>query len=293
MSFVGVDVGGTNVKIALVSAEGRAREWKRLPTHPHSSPKKFVAAVCAALRGWKFRGLGLALAGGVDAEHGRLLFAPNLRSWEGFAFKKEFARKLHVPIAVENDANAAVWGVHAALLGKKYRDMIGVTLGTGVGGGIIVNGKLYRGANGWGGEIGHTVVVTGGTLCHCGRRGCLEAYAGAAGLSRMARKRFGKEVTPEELAKLARRGNAVAKRIWDEAGAHLGRGLSNAILLLNPSAVVVIGGVARAGNLLLQPVRRVFAAETFHEPFRRVKLLAPAEREWGCLGAALLSRESF
>ncbi|MDE2140894.1 MAG: ROK family protein [Elusimicrobia bacterium] len=291
---VGVDVGGTFAKIGLVTPSGDVVRSVQIPTDPRQTPSEFARRVAAALKGWRYGTLGLGLAGGVDAETGTLLFAPNLKRWVGFSFTREFQRRLGIRAVADNDANVAVWGGYVADLKRKPRHVVGVTLGTGVGGGLILNGRLHRGATGAAGEIGHQIVRAGGALCRCGRRGCLEAYAGTYGLQRIARRlmrRPPSPLTPKALAEAARAGVPGAMKVWDEAGTWLGIGLSNAVLLFNPDAVLVLGGVARAGRLILDPVRRVFKAQPFREPFAALTLAAPAERDWGCVGAALLSRE--
>ena len=291
---VGVDVGGTFAKIALVTPRGDVVRSVSVPTDPRRAPAEFVRHVCGALKGWRYDSLGLGVAGGLDAETGTLLFAPNLKRWIGFSFKREFERRLKVTTVADNDANVAVWGGYSVGLKKKPRCVVGVTLGTGVGGGLIIGGKLHRGATGGAGEIGHQIIVAGGALCRCGRRGCLEAYAGTFALQRLARrlmKRPPSPLTPKALADAARAGVPGARKVWREVGTYLGIGLANAVMLFNPDAVILLGGVARAGDLILDPVRRVFDAQPFREPFEALTLSMPEEREWGCVGAALLARE--
>lgn len=291
---VGVDVGGTFAKIALVAPDGEVVRSVRIPTEPSRPAADFVRHVAGAVAGWRYDSLGLGLAGGVDAATGTLLFAPNLRRWVGFSFKREFERRLGTRAVADNDANVAVWGGYVVGLRRRVRHVVGFTLGTGVGGGLIVDGRLVRGATGSAGEVGHQVLDPKGPRCRCGKRGCLEAYAGTYGLQRLARRLMPSPpspLTPKALADAARAGAPGARRVWSEAGAWLGRGLANVVLTLNPDAVLLLGGVARAGELLLAPVRRVFDAQPFREPFDSLTLSAPADRDWGCVGAALLSRE--
>ncbi|MBI5246450.1 MAG: ROK family protein [Elusimicrobia bacterium] len=286
---VGMDVGGTFTKIGLVDPKGHVVRSVELPTNPSAGPLSFVRRAMEIIRDWKFDSVGLGLAGGVDAETGTLLFVPNLKGWTGFSFKKAFSKSLGVSVHVDNDANVAVWGGYVVALKKIPRTVIGVTLGTGVGGGLVIDGVLHRGATGSAGEIGHMTLELDGPLCHCGRRGCLEAYAGTAGILRLARakmKRLPSPLTPKALA-----ADRTAGPVWNEVGTRLGQGLASLILVLNPDAVLILGGVARAGDLVLGPVRRVFAAQPFREPFRKVVLAAPLDRDWGVVGAALLSRE--
>ncbi|MBI4062083.1 MAG: ROK family protein [Elusimicrobia bacterium] len=291
---VGIDAGGTLTKIGLVDGNGEILRSLRIPTEPSRGPAHFARRITALLKDWSFGSVGLGLAGGVDPATGELLFVPNLKGWGGFSFRKAFRRSLGVPVVVENDANAAVWGGYAAALKRRPRTVVGVTLGTGVGGGLVIEGRLHRGATGSAGEIGHQTLELYGPRCHCGRRGCLEAYAGAYGIGRLARefmRRPPSPPTPEAVAAAALDGDRGARRVWDEAGSRLGQGLANLVLVLNPDAVLLFGGVARAGKLVLDPIRRVFAAQSFRRPFQKTSLLALSNRDWGVVGAALLSRE--
>jgi glucokinase len=292
---VGIDVGGTFTKIGLVSPSGAVLQSLQIPTEPTKGPAHFQRRAAAIVKAWSFGSVGLGLAGGVDARTGSLLFVPNLKGWTGYPFKKAFAKSLGVHVHVENDANAAVWGGYVVALKKKPRaTVVGLTLGTGVGGGLVIDGRLHRGASGSAGEIGHLTLELNGPRCHCGRRGCLEAYAGTDAILRSAKalmRRPPSPLTPKSVAEAALAGDRGALKVWDEVGTRLGQGLAGLILVLNPDAVLLLGGVARAGRLVLDPVRRVFAAQPFREPFRKVVLSAPAERDWGVVGAALLSRE--
>lgn len=290
---VGIDVGGTFAKIGLVDSQGNVLDSVRIPTEPAKGPAYFVRRAAAILKAWSFQSVGLGLAGGVDAKTGALLFVPNLEGWTGFSFKKAFSGALSVRVVVDNDANVAVWGGYHVALKARPRTVVGVTLGTGVGGGLVIDARLHRGATGSAGEIGHQVLELDGPRCRCGRRGCLEAYVGTYGIRRLARahmRRPPSPLTPKAVADAALSGDRGAREVWDEVGARLGQGLANVILMLNPDAVLLLGGVARAGALVLGPVRRVFAAQPFREPFKKILLSVPPDRDWGVVGAALLSR---
>ncbi len=291
---VGIDVGGTFTKIGLVAPNGDVIHSLQIPTEPTKGPANFVRRAAAIVKAWDFGSVGLGLAGGVDAKTGTLLFVPNLKGWTGFSFKKAFSKSFGVPVVVDNDANVAVWGGYVVALKKKPLTVIGVTLGTGVGGGLIINGRPHHGATGSAGELGHLTLELNGPRCHCGRRGCLEAYAGTYGIVRLARelmRRPPSPLTPKAVADAALAGDSGALKVWDAVGTRLGQGLASLILVLNPDAVLLLGGVARAGSLVLDPVRRVFAAQPFREPFKGLDLSAPVARDWGVVGAALLSRE--
>jgi glucokinase len=290
----GVDVGGTFAKVGLVDSNGKVVRSEQFPTEPQKGPKDFVARLKAVLGDWPIASLGVGLAGGVDSKTGKLLFVPNLKGWEGFPFKSVLTKAFNVAVSVDNDANVAVWGGYKIALKGKPRHVVGLTLGTGVGGGLIVDGKLHSGAGGLAGEVGHMSLELDGPACNCGRRGCLEAYAGTYGLQRIARARMSappEPLTPKALADAALAGDAGAIAAWEEAGTRLGQGIANLVLILNPDAVLLLGGVARAGRLVLDPVRRVLDAQPFREPFESLTLAAPADRDWGVVGAALLSRE--
>ncbi len=291
---VGMDVGGTFTKIGLVDPKGNVVRSVQIPTEPNKGPLNFVRRAAAIIKDWEFKSVGLGLAGGVDARTGTLLFVPNLKGWTGFSFKKAFSKSLGVTVHVDNDANVAVWGGYVVALKKKPKTVIGVTLGTGVGGGLVIDGRLHHGATGSAGEIGHLTLELNGPKCACGRRGCLEAYAGTAGIQRLARelmRRPPSPLTPKAVDDAAKAGDRGARAVWETVGTRLGQGLASLILVLNPDAVLILGGVARAGDLVLDPVRRVFAAQPFREPFKKVVLSAPLDRDWGVVGAALLSRE--
>ncbi len=291
---VGIDVGGTFTKMGLVNPKGEIVLSVQIPTMPSQGPKNFVRRAAAIVKGWSYSSVGLGLAGGVDAKTGTLLFVPNLKGWTGFSFKKAFLRELNVNVVVDNDANVAVWGGYKVALKGRGDTVIGVTLGTGVGGGLVIGGRLHRGATGSAGEIGHLTLELNGPRCACGRRGCLEAYAGTAAILRRARalmKRLPAPLTPKAVADAALAGDRGALKVWDEVGTRLGQGLASLTLVLNPDAILILGGVARAGRLVLDPVKKVFAAQPFKEPFRKVVLSTPADRDWGVVGSALLSRE--
>ena len=309
---VGIDVGGTFTKLAAVSPSGRIRLQERLPSHVGAGAAAFVDRVCGVVERWSGHGLralgvGLGLAGDVDSKRGELRFTPNLKGWDGFPFKRAFERRLKTRVVVNNDANAAVWGGYAVELKRRPRDVVGVTLGTGVGGGLIVDGRLYGGATGSAGEIGHMKVEPGGELCHCGQRGCLEAYAGSYGILRLARRLIAakpkrarrllalcggvESLEPAHLSKAADAGDPVAREVWLTTGRKLALGLENLILVMNPDVLLILGGVSRAGRWLLDPIEARLAAQPFRTPFSHVRVKMADDPNAGCVGAALLALE--
>lgn len=312
IASVGIDVGGTFTKIAAVERGGKIRMEEKLPSQVEAGPAAFVDRAASVVERWKKEGLkpsavGLGIAGDVDSERGQLRFTPNLSGWDGFSFKRALSKRLKTDVVVDNDANAAVWGGYAVELKKKPRHVVGITLGTGVGGGLIVDGKLLRGATGSAGEIGHTKVEPGGELCHCGGRGCLEAYGGSYGILRLA-KRLAQatpkkaarlleisggleHLTPAHVSKAADAGDPVAQQVWLETGRKLAIGLENLILVMNPDVVLILGGVSRAGRWLLDPIETHLSASPFRTPFGAARVKMADDPNAGCVGAALLALE--
>ncbi|MBI4376534.1 MAG: ROK family protein [Elusimicrobia bacterium] len=310
---LGVDVGGTNAKVAAISPGGQVFTHTSLPTQPERGPAAFVDDLCRLVDTWKklhrFRvsAVGLGIAGDVDAEKGKLRYSPNLHGWEGFDFRRSLGRALRARVAVANDANCAVWGGYLTELKKKPDHVIGVTLGTGVGGGLILSRRLFHGATGTAGEIGHITVQPGGEPCHCGSRGCLEAYAGSYGILRTARTLLelrpaeGKILRglcsdlellqPSHLTAAAQEGDALAREAWAVTGRHLAVGLAGLVMVLNPDVLLLLGGVSRAGRWILDPVQEHFARQPFRVPFDRLELRLAENPDAGCIGAALLAAE--
>ncbi|MDE2040402.1 MAG: ROK family protein [Elusimicrobia bacterium] len=309
---IGVDVGGTYTKIGVVERSGRLRLERRLDSQAQQGPAAFVERVCSVIKAWTSQGvrpvgLGLGIAGDVDSRKGSVRLSPNLPGWAGFDFKRALGRRLRLPVAVENDANAAVFGAYVAQLKRKPRHVVGATLGTGLGGGLVIDGRLHRGATGSAGELGHTKVQPGGELCHCGDRGCLEAYAGGYGILRLARRlalaKPGQAkrllsicgeldaLEPVHLTLAAEAGDPVARQTWIKTGQMLAIGLENFVLIVNPDVVLILGGVSRAGRWILEPIRRHFARQPFRMPFSRARLALADNADAGCVGAALLALE--
>jgi len=307
---IGIDVGGTFTKVAVVGNSGRTLREIEIPTKSSQKASQFVARICSLLRLLESEldadvaGVGLGLAGDVDSEQGILRFAPSLSGWNNFNFKKAFSKRLKSPIVVDNDANMAVWGGYVMELKRRPFNVVGITLGTGVGGGLIIEGKLYRGSTGSAGELGHTKIATPGAQCRCGSRGCLEAYAGSYGIVRAAQAELRRQpkkksllrtagpLTPQLIAGAAEKGDPIAREVWRRTGDHLGVGLVNLVMILNPEVVLIVGGVSRAGKLLLDPINRAMQAQPFRTPFNKVSIRIAKNHNWGCVGAALLALDA-
>lgn len=303
---IGIDMGGTAIKLALLDERLRILWETTVDNRPRGTPRVLVERIAGALRGrlTGVRSVGLGVAGDIDAERGIVRFSPNLGLHDaplGPLLKKALKK----PVSVHNDAKAAAWGIFKTQVPARVRHVVVLTLGTGVGGGIILNGKLHLGATGSAGEVGHMVIVPGGRPCHCGSRGCLEAYVGGVYLVREARSILasgrGKiirrlaggnplNITPRLLNQAARRGDPAARRLWREAGAKLGLGISNLVNVLNPERVVLTGGLAAAHPLFLPAALKTARKAAFKAPFRAVTItIAQRARNIGVVGAALLA----
>ena len=308
---IGVDVGGTKVAAGVVDEDGSVLVSTRRPT-PSSSPEhveETIAAVVTELRReHDVDAIGIGAAGFIDAERSTVLFAPNL-AWRNEPLRDAVSKLVDLPVVVENDANAAAWAEHRFGAGRGEPDLVCVTVGTGIGGGIVLDGRLHRGRHGIGAELGHMQVVPNGRRCGCGQRGCWEQYCSGRALLHEAREIA--DVQPEygarllalgggepegieavEVTQAAIEGDPAALACFEEIGGWLGQGLADVAALLDPGVFVIGGGVADAGSLLLEPARRAFAERltgTGHRPVAEVRL-AHLGNEAGLVGAADLAR---
>lgn len=306
--IIGADVGGTAVKYVVVDAAGEIVSRGEVATDP-ASPDATLATLAADVDvGGELAGVGLACAGIVDPDAGTLGRAPNLRGWEGSDLDGAVVRAFgEVPVALANDVNAALAGEWRLGAGRGARDLVMLALGTGVGGGVLVNERIVVGSRCGAGEIGHVVVDPDGPVCGCGNRGCLEAFAGARGLATAARRlaEDGQDdpeltvlcagddgPTPRRLADLAAAGNGAARDIFANAGRMLGVAVGGLINILDPDLVIVGGGVARAGDLILEPCRRTASRIVLCEAAKGTPVVA-AElgHRAAALGAAVLVRD--
>ncbi|HVE14296.1 MAG TPA: ROK family protein [Elusimicrobiota bacterium] len=306
---LGIDAGGTFTKLFAVSSSGKLLGEDSIPTRPEAGPKDYVRRLAAGVRSLENR-LGrradaacLAIAGDVDSEAGVIRRSPNLRRFERFPLSAALRKALKRGVAMHNDANMAAWGCYVLELGRKCPDLVAITLGTGVGGGVILGGRLHLGATGSAGEIGHMRVHPGGELCNCGARGCLEAYAGSYGILRHARRllaesprrksvlRSAAHLDPKAVFEAARAGDWAGRAAYRRVGESLGVGIVNLVYLFNPGAVVIAGGVSRAAPLFMAWIRRALAAESFRVPFGAAKVVIGRSAQLGAFGAALYALE--
>lgn len=308
---IGVDIGGTKVAAGVVDLRGRVldRAWRQTPSRSPQAVTGTIVEVVEQLRArHPVRAVGIGAAGFVDADRARVLFAPHL-AWRDEPLRDAVAAAVGLPVVVENDANAAAWAEWRFGAGRGESRLVCVTLGTGIGGGIVLDGQLQRGRHGMAGEFGHMVVVPDGHRCECGNRGCLEQYASGNVLGREARElaRAGSPVTVPLVERVggdidalvgpvitlaARDGDAVAIELFEEVGRWLGIGLANLAAALDPGVFVIGGGVCDAGELLLGPARESFRRTLTGRGFRPEPRIVPAALgpQAGLVGAADLAR---
>lgn len=314
---IGIDIGGTKIAGGLVTRNGEIVRRARVST-PAQDADAIVAGCVdliaelredASRRGELSPKVGVACAGYIDKAGSTVLFAPNI-AWRHEPLRQRLVRDTGLDVVIENDANAAAYGEFRFGGGAEVRDMVLLTLGTGVGGGIILDGRLWRGSHGVGAEVGHMRLVPGGPLCGCGNRGCFEVYASGSALVREARSLVRSGV-PEavRLSQLcggdadvlagrhvtdaAYEGDPGARRLLADLGRWLGQGMASLAAILDPELFVIGGGLSQAGDLIMDSARTAFAEELTgggHRPGPRF-VLAALGNDAGVIGAAALARE--
>jgi len=309
---VGVDVGGTKVLGGVVDASGKVLATSRRDT-PRAGGGELTQTIAAValelMQEHSITAVGVSAAGFVSSDRKTMLATPNIADWNGVQLEVELTKLIGLPVVIENDANAAAWGEAKFGAGRNQAHMMMLTIGTGVGGGLVVNNELYRGAFGVAAEFGHLRVVPEGHLCGCGARGCFEQYASGSALRRHAREAIIASpdlarnllargdgtidgLTGQAITDAAREGDAVALAAFQTTAQYLGAGIASLAVLLDPSCVVIGGGVIDAGEILLAPTREAmkrympFAGK---HPYPEI-VAAQLGNEAGLVGVADLAR---
>lgn len=309
---IGVDLGGTDIKVAVVDCEGFILYSDCVPTEAHRGFGHTINNIIKAIKNIlqknnldisQVGGVGVGCPGQVDPEKGIVKFLPNIPGWINIELADIIEKELGIKAGVDNDVRCAAIGEHNFGAGKGYKDIVCITVGTGIGSGIIVNGKLIRGANSSAGEIGHMVLQdNGGKFCGCGNTGCFETLASGPSIVEMAenyiiggksskfRELAGDEpITPELVARAAGFGDEVAKAIYKQAGYWIGIALVNVVNFLNPEIVIIGGGVAKSGNLLLDSARKTVQERALKTSTENLKIVeAKLGNDAGVIGASLL-----
>ncbi len=313
--LLGIDIGGTKLAGALADSEGRLLHKMRHPTEAHQGSQHVLdGIICLAqevltqanIASSDVSCIGVSCPGPVDCETGIMYSPPNLPGWGEVPLAEILQREFGIPARFENDANAAALAEHKFGAGVGYKNMVYLTMSTGIGGGIIIDGRIYRGAHGSAGEVGHQTLMPDGPLCGCGKRGCLEALCSGTALSRIIQGEVerhpeslmlkladgqAEKLAPPVLVAAAKAGDETALEIWETAGYHLGWGLANLANILDPE-IFILGTIAiKAGELLLKPTRQALNKFIFN---RHIPLpdLVPARLgdeigEYGAIAVAL------
>ena len=310
MALIGIDLGGTQLRVAVADDRGRLKTVVRHPTEAARGRQhvidRTVAAVAEALdadgtSARQVRALGIGLPGPVDPAAGIVISPANLPGFKNVPLNRILTRATGIPSYLHHDAHLAALGEHRRGAARGAREMIYVTVSTGIGAGLLLRGELYAGAHGIAGEVGHIVVQPDGPLCTCGNRGCLEAIASGTGIARAARESA--PGTPgsalhglahpnaEDVARAARAGDELANAILENAGTYLGLAIGTLVNLFNPQLIVLGGSVVKAGNLLLGPMRRSMNASSWKASRRGLRIVRPALGDAaGLIGAVEFAR---
>lgn len=296
-----IDLGGTNLKVALLDSKYNIKNKEILNTQDFLKKETLISVIIDSinkviknycLNKTDILGVGLGLPGPIDVKKGIIHFFPNIPGWKEVNLKNILEKKLKLPVFLDNDVNLMTLAEFRLGVAERFKNIICLTLGTGVGGGIIIEGNLYRGASFAAGEIGHLPINERGPACNCGGMACLEAYIGNKKIEALAQRLFRRNISLEEVSKLARKRNSQALRLWTKVGKQLGVALSGIVNLLNPDAIVIGGGVARAGEVLFDKVKETIAERAMSVQAKHVKVFkTKLGNDAGLLGAAILVKE--
>ncbi|MEP6924059.1 MAG: ROK family protein [Pyrinomonadaceae bacterium] len=310
----GIDIGGTKIAIALETLEGVRVASERIPTQVEIGPYPIVENVMRIMEEMiennhvRLVSIGIGCPGPLDIESGLILSPSNLPNWNKFPIVELFEKRFKVPTVLDNDANTATLGEYIYGAGRGYNNLVYITVSTGIGGGIVINGEIIHGVGAGAGELGHTIIMPDGIPCKCGSTGCLETICSGLSIARRAKERLASgepsllrqlsghtnEVTTEMVVEAVRKGDKLASEIWAETCHYLAIGIGNMITLLAPEAVIIGGGVATAGELLLKPLRSLLKQYVTMVPMEKVAVLqATLGSESGVCGALVIAKQAY
>lgn len=313
--IAGVDIGGTAIKFGLISADGKLLEKWSIDTNTEDNGVTIISDIWASLSNVLEKnkiekehiiGIGAGIPGFIHTEDGIVYEAVNI-GWKNLKFKEELESLSGLPVHIENDANTAVLGENWQGAGNEVRHVIAVTLGTGVGGGIITNGKILNGSNGMAGELGHILIEEDGIRCNCGNRGCLETIASATGIVKQAERKMEEypdssiaafhqekqKITAQDIFLLAANGDPLAMEIVDYTADVLGKTFADLGVILNPEKILIGGGVSKAGQPFLDKIIAAFEANALPRVIDGCEIkLAQLGNDAGIIGAAFLVKQN-
>lgn len=286
---IGMDVGGTDIKCAVVNEQGKIlRRFQRpaISKKSHDAILKNILQACTEAKSWalahkkKVQALGFGIPG-IVSKTGIVHRSPHFPAWIDYPIQKELHSKIHLPMIVDNDANMAALGEGWLGAARSWSDYIFFTLGTGIGGGIVINRKVFRGDSGFAGEIGHMVLHKDGFACACGGQGCLELYASASGLEKMS------PFSPKKLFQLALEGDKNSQKIFKSLGENLGAGIASIVNILDIERIIIGGGLSGAWKIFLPSLRRGIRKHIYPITAGKIRLVkAQLGNDAGILGSA-------
>jgi len=290
---IGIDIGGTNIKGVLMNGN-KVVVRKKISTKSKSNKKIILTQLFECInylikRAGRIRGIGVGVAGPIDFKNKKILNPPNVTAFKNLHLGEIIKDKFSIETVINNDVNylTLAEAILGAAKGKNF--VIGLGLGTGVGGGIVLNEKIFHGANGSAGEIGHMIIFDDGRQCHCGSKGCLEAYVNEKGIRETTKEIFGKEIDSITLFEMAKKGNKKAIKVWQITGQCLGIGLANLVNIMNPDIIVIGGGIANVGGLLLRPAGKEMKKNILSPLAKNTSIVKAKLGEYaGAIGAGLL-----
>jgi glucokinase len=311
---IGVDLGGTNIVSAIVNCQGKIVNSFKVPTLVQRGKEATIKRIIETIHENIIQstialddiiGIGIGAPGPLDIKRGIINFAPNLPGWIDVPLKKKLENEFNIKVVLENDANAAAWGERCFGAGQGVNNLVCFTLGTGIGGGIIIDGKIYHGNNYGAAELGHMTVNKDGPRCNCGNYGCLEAYSSATGIKNRIKNRIKEGIKSEflnfdddnlfeslrlkSIFEAARKGDRLTSDIVEEAISYLGIAIANIANILNPEMVVLVGGITNEGDKLLIPLRKEVKKRAFYSNYKSLKIvIGKLAGNAGVLGAAAL-----
>ena len=299
--IIGIDIGGTNIK-GIILGNQKVIAKVKVSTKSKTNQKIILDQIFKCIEKLikkanhvghtisHIKGIGVGVAGPVDFKNQKILNPPNVIALKNLELGKLIEKKFGIKTIIENDGHLMTLAETILGAGKNKNNVVGITLGTGVGGGLVIDKKIIHGENGTAGEIGHMTINEHGRKCNCGSRGCLETYLSELGIRKTSYEFFHKRIKSYDLHQIARKGNSEAIEVWDEIGKSLGVGLANIIDVFNPEIIVVGGGIARgAGELLINPAKKEMRKNVLSESAKKTPVILAKLNEYaGAIGAGLL-----
>ena len=303
-NIIGIDIGGTNIKAAFLSGHA-IKHRSKTPSLAERGLDSSLQQITSAIRPLhrEAHAIGIGIAGIIDSRNGVVKYSPNLKGWNNIPLARMIRNEFKIPCRIINDVNAILLGEWKYGRAQGHSNAFLFTMGTGVGGAAVCEGKLLFGANGFAGEFGHTTINPNGPKCVCGQRGHLERYAGAKYIAARYMRKMKRQkrslkrqqtLTPETIARAAKMGDPVARQVFSEIGYYIGLGVANILALFDPDIVIISGGIARAGKILFDPIRKTVRDSVLGAEHRHYEIVpAILGDDAGILGAALFATLSL